>query len=277
MEGLTIGKRRVALIVCVLVFLVAAPAVLLYSSGYRLGPNWTFNKTGGLYVASPISGAQIFVNDKLEKETNIVQSGLYLSGLRPGTYSVLIAKEGYWPWSKKMEVKSQIVAEARALLLPKEVDGEIVKRENFSPLQKTEYDDIYNMIKETKKLSSTSTTTIERLISQERQKLWWNPKENKIWIEWSGEESSRPYYLEANKNLVFKSPAQIKNADFYPGRKDTIIVAYQNAVFAIEIDKRGGQAKQPIYKGKDPIFITYKNKSSFYVLDEDALIKIKLP
>jgi len=277
MGGLTIGKRRVALIICVLVFLVVAPAVLLYSNGYRLGANWTLSKTGGLYVASPVSGAQIFVNDKLEKETNIIQSGLYLSGLRPDTYSILIAKNGYWPWSKKMEVKSQMVAEARALLLPKEIDGEIVKRENFSSLQKTEYDDVYSLIKETRKISSTSTTTIERLASQERQKLWWDRKENKIWIEWNGGENSRPYYLEENKNLVFKSPVQIKNADFYPGRKDAIIVAYQNAVFAMEIDKRGGQAKQPIYKGKDPVFITYKNSSSIYILDEDALIRIKLP
>lgn len=265
------------MIICVLVFLAAAPVVLLYSNGYRLGSNWTLKKTGGLYVASPVSGAQIFVNDKLEKETNIIQSGLYLSGLRPNTYSILIAKDGYWPWSKKMEVKSQMVAEARALLLPKEIDGEIVKRENFSPLQKTEYDDIYNIIKGTKKISSTSTTTIERLVSRDRQKLWWNRKENGIWVEWNGDENSRPYYLETSKNLVFKSPSQIKNADFYPGRKDAIIVAYQNGIFAMEIDKRGGQSKQPIYKGKDPIFITYKNSSSIYILDEDALIKIQLP
>ena len=277
MGGLTIGKRRVILIVCVLIFLAAAPAVLLYSNGYRLGANWTLKKTGGLYVASPVSGAQIFVNDNLERETNIIQNGLFLSGLRPGAYSVLIAKEGYWPWSKKMEVKSQMVAEARALLLPKEPEGEIIKRENSTPLQKTEYDDIYALIKETKKLNSTATSTVERLASQERQKLWWNPKKNEIWISWSGEESARPYYLEKNENYVFKSPTRIKNADFYPGRKDVIIVSYQNGIYAIEIDKRGGQAKQPIYKGKDPVFITYKNSSSIYILDEDALIRIKLP
>ena len=265
------------MIICVLVFLAVAPAVLLYSNGYRLGSNWTLSKTGGLYAASPVSGAQIFVNDKLEKETNIIQSGLFLSGLRPGIYSVLIAKEGYWPWSKKMEVKNQMVTEARALLLPKEVGGEIVKRENFSPLQQTEYDDIYAAIKETKKLVSTATTTIERLASQDRQKLWWNPKKDEIWVDWSGEANSLPYYLAENENLVFKSPARVKNADFYPGRKDIIIISYQNGIYAVEIDKRGGQAKQPIYKGKDPMFITYKNSSSIYILDEDALIRIKLP
>ena len=118
---------------------------------------------------------------------------------------------------------------------------------------------------------------MERLASQERQKLWWNPKKNEIWISWSGEESARPYYLEKNENYVFKSPTRIKNADFYPGRKDVIIVSYQNGIYAIEIDKRGGQAKQPIYKGKDPVFITYKNSSSIYILDEDALIRVKLP
>jgi hypothetical protein len=277
MGGLTIKTRRIALIVCILLFLVAAPAVLLYSNGYRLGSNWTLNKTGGLYVASPVSGAQIFINNKLEKETNILQSGLFLSGLKQGNYSVLVAKEEYWPWEKKMEVKNQMVTEARALLLPKDPEGEIIKRENSSPLQKTEYDDIYNNLKEVKKLSLKSTTTIERFTSQERQRLWWKPQEKNVWVEWIGEENSRPYYLKESKNLVFTSPAPIKNADFYPGRKDVIIITYQNGVFAMEIDKRGGQIKQPVYKGKDPVFITHKNTSSVFILDEDALIKIKLP
>lgn len=277
MGGLTIQKRRIALIVCVLLFLVAAPAVVLYSNGYRLSSGWTLKKTGGLYVASPISGAQIFVNDKLEKETNIIQSGLFLSGLRPGVYSVLIAKEDYWPWSKKMEVKNQMVAEARALLLPKEPEGEIIKQENSTPLQKTEYDDIYDLLKETRKLNSAATTTIERFGNQERQKLWWSPERNEILVNWLGDDSARPYYLQENENLVFKSPTRIKNADFYPSRKDVVIAAYQNGVYAVEIDKNGGQAKQPIYKGKDPVFITYKNSSSIYILDEDILIKVKLP
>jgi hypothetical protein len=228
-------------------------------------------------VSSPVSGAQIFVNNKLEKETNILQTGLFLSGLKQGSYSVFISKEGYWPWEKKMEVKNQLVAEARALLLPKEPEGEIIKRENSSPLQKTEYDDIYNNLQEIKKLGSKSTTTIERFTSQERQKLWWKPKENKIWVEWTGEESARPYFMESAKILVFSTANRVKNADFYPGRKDAIIVACQNGIFAVEIDGRGGRAKQPVYKGKDPIFLTQKNTSSVFILDEDALIKVRLP
>lgn len=274
---MTLRKRRIILALCVLAFLIVVPAVLMYSNGYKIDSGFHLTKTGGFYVSSPVSGAQIFVNNHLERTTNILQTGLFLQNLKPGQYSVLIAKERRWPWKKDLDVKKQIVAEARALMLPMEPEGKVLHRDELSPSDIIKYDEAIDSLKEIKITANHATTSpIERFTNHDRQKVWWNKNENKIWVDWLKDDSSRPYYLSNNRVLILDSVYPIRNADFFPGRRDIIIVAVQNGIFAIEIDSRGGQTLQPIYKGKEPIFTALKNDSSIYVLDESILMKIKL-
>lgn len=284
---MTLKKRRIILALCILLFLLAVPFVLLYTAGYRWDSKFQLYKTGGLYVSSPLSDSQIFVNDKLEKETNILQSGLFLQGLKPGKYSILITKEGYWPWSKNLQIKTQFVTEARAILMPKEPKGTILLRENYSPLEVSKYEEILKSLNDLRQPLKKRATAEEkearysRLTSNQKEKLWWDPQENKLWAGWLADPASLPYYFCDDTSckeiiLVLESKFPIKNADFYPKRKDIVIAAVQNGVYAIEIDGRGGRLLQPIYKGKDPIFTTYKNDNSIYILDENNLIEIKL-
>lgn len=290
---MNLKKRRIILAICVLAFLLAVPAILLYTDGYRIDSTFHLYKTGGLYVSSPINGSTIFVNNIEKKQTNILQSGLFLQSLKPGKYAVLIAKDGYWPWLKNLEVKEEMVTEARAMLVPKEPEAKILLRENYSPLEIPDYDEILKTLKKInekletdKKKKSIPEGEIEknytRLTTNEKEKIWWNPKENKLWAEWEGEQDSIPYFFCddkscAGKTLILDSKYEIRNADFYPKRKDVVIVAVQNGIFAIEIDSRGGRLLQPIYKGKNPIFTTNKNENAIYILEEEnILIKIKL-
>lgn len=289
---MTLRKRRIILVVCILVFLLLMPLILLYTTGWRWDRKLGLYKTGGLYISSPLTDSKIFINSNLEKETNILQGGIFLQSLKPGKYSILVDKEGYWPWQKNLFVKEQLVTEARAMLIPKEPRGNVILRENYSPLEISKYDEILAGLKTLRqplKLPKTkqATTTPEeiarytRFTSDQKEKLWWDPKTNKIWIEWLAGKESLPYFFcddsSCNeKVLVHTSKFNIKNVDFYPKRKDVVLFAVQNGVYAIEIDGRDGRAIQPIYKGKEPIFTIYKNDKSVYILDEDNLIEIKL-
>ena len=267
--------------ICLLIFLILAPAILLYTTGYRINTALNLYKTGGLYISSPFTGSKIFLNNYEQKETNILQSGVFMENLKPAKYSVLVTKDGYWPWQKKLEVKEQFVTEAMAMLIPKNPEGKIILHENYSPLEFSKYDEILTSLKNLKKLTAISTTTIERFTNRDRERLWWNVKEEKLRIEWLADESSLPYFfcddLSCKTELFILNPKTlIRNADFYPGRKDIIIASYDNAVYAIEIDSRGQRVIQPIYKGKEPIFTTYKNEKAIYVFDDNNLIEINL-
>lgn len=267
--------------ISIILFLIAVPLVLFYSTGYRIGPDLHLYKTGGLYVSSPVSGSKIFINNRLERETNIFQSGIFLQSLMPKKYSILIAKDGYWPWQKNLYIKEQFVTEARAMLVPKDPQGKVILKENYSPLEFSKYEEILLSLKELKKLSITATTTRERFTNHNRERLWWNPNENQLWVDWLSVKNSVPYFFcDDNfcdeKILVLNSKFPIRNAEFYPKRKDIVIAAVQNGVYAIEMDSRGGRLLQPIYKGREPIFTIYKNENAIYVLDDNNLMEIKL-
>ena len=96
-----------------------------------------------------------------------------------------------------------------------------------------------------------------------------------------GNETEIPYYLCPQKPCqkpltIFESLPPIQNIDFFPQRKDVIIIAAGNGVYALETDKRGQQNLQSIYKGKNPTFGIIKGATFIYVLDENFLIKVEL-
>jgi len=264
------------LALCFLAFLIGIPPLIFYSLGYRWDAGFRLYKTGAIYISSPIVGSKIFVNKKEEKQTNIFQSSLFLQSLKPDKYSILVDKDGYWPWSKNLIVKEQLVTEARAMLIPKEPRGKIVFWENYSPLEVTKYYEILTNLKDFK------NPTYSKLTINQKEEIRWDPKTKKVWVKWLGDKESLPYFfcddkICGDKIMIFNSTSNIRNADFYPKRRDVAIVAVQNGVYAVEFDGRGGNRNiQPIYKGKEPNFTTYKNDGSIYILEENKLIEIKL-
>lgn len=126
--------RRRLFFLSIISFVILAPLVVFYSAGYRLATDWSIKKTGGIYISSPVSGSEIFLNGEIKKQTNILQSGIFLSGLRPGLYDVLSAKDGYITWKKKLAVKSEFVTEAHAFLVPIFPEGQVLLRGHFTDL-----------------------------------------------------------------------------------------------------------------------------------------------
>ncbi|MBI5045762.1 MAG: hypothetical protein HZC14_02035 [Candidatus Niyogibacteria bacterium] len=121
-------QKKIWFLLSVLAFLTLTPLILLYTGGYRFSDNWSLAKTGGIYIYSPISGSEIFLNNVFQKQTNILQSGVFIQNLKPKTYSTLVAKEGYWPWQKQLTVEQQLVTEARAFLIPQSPRGKTLLR-----------------------------------------------------------------------------------------------------------------------------------------------------
>lgn len=351
---MTLRKRRIIFALACLAFLIVAPALLLYSHGYRLDSNFRISKTGGLYVSSPVSGSEIFVKNNLKKITNILQTGLFLQDLSEGDYQILVAKDGYWPWLKTLNVKESLVAEARAFLISRNPQGKVLLRGHFDAVWASPYDKVllleeikagtrkltfylpdtntflipasgtttkllsfkseiskiswednavllaenknvirltFNLNKGTvnaspesfNAVSASSNNKYEKFAYQKKQRLFWDDKTNSIWLEWLGDKNSIPYYIcdskpcESTTYLIAAfSSSIIKNADFFPGRRDIIIVAAGNSVFALEIDERGGRVSQPIYKGKNPTFAVFPNEKKIYILDEGVLSVINL-
>jgi len=122
-------KRRTLLFrMSLIMFILAAPAVVFYSQGYRFDfQEKRIVQTGALYFKTIPHNLEIFINGKLEKETSGLTGSALINNLLPKTYEVKIEKQGYYSWQKNLEVKEKHVTEAKNIVLfPKSREFELL-------------------------------------------------------------------------------------------------------------------------------------------------------
>ena len=114
------GQRQNFFFLLLGLFMVTLPLLFLYAAGYRfeLGGEGAFVSTGGIYVAAERSGAEIYIDNELVRETRTFRTAFYAQGLEPGTHRVHVQKPGHNTWVKELPVYAHIVTEAEAFNLP---------------------------------------------------------------------------------------------------------------------------------------------------------------
>lgn len=174
---MTLKTRRIIFYSFVLIFLVATPPTILYSIGYSF--DWqkkAIIQTGGIYLKSTPSQAEIYINNKLKKTTPRL-----ISRLLPKTYSVKIAKNGYFTWQKNFEVFPQKVTENRNIILfPQKI--------------------------ETEKIAENSTSTIKYFLSTEEEKqnqakAMLIASSSIAWIL----QNNELFYISKENNILYRS------------------------------------------------------------------------
>jgi hypothetical protein len=71
-----------------------------------------------MYVAVDGTGAEIYIDDELVRETRTFRKAFYAQSLDAGTHRVHVQKEGYQTWVKELPVSKHRVTEAEAFNLP---------------------------------------------------------------------------------------------------------------------------------------------------------------
>lgn len=283
-------KRRLYFFFFLAVFFLAIPVLMLYTSGYRLSSSFRLVKTGGIYISAPGTGAEIYVNNQLEKTTNLIQRDFFRQNLTPGTYFVFVFKDGYWPWSKELKVSEQMVADAHAFLVPREPSLEEIlptlpiTNNDTSGGPNPFYQQIIPLFSgkpipltaKITSLSASATTTVTH------DKVQFIREQNTIFAKWLGDSDKAPFYFcdEYKRNClqkiaIFTSASRIKTFDFYPGRDDVVILARKNGIYAVEADKRKIQNFALVYAGGDPDF-RIASDGNMYIKDGKTLYKISL-
>ncbi len=119
LQPLSYSHRNVFFYLLVGIFAAAIPFLFLYASGYRFDLGQTgFVSTGGLYVAAEKTGAQIYINNELVRETRVFRRAFYAQGLETGTHRVHVQKAEHHTWVKELPVYPHLVTEAQAFNLP---------------------------------------------------------------------------------------------------------------------------------------------------------------
>lgn len=106
--------RRILPWIFVLIFLVAAPALVFYTAGYRWNPKKEkVERQGTIILDSLPQDAKIFINEKQQAKT----TPLTLQNATPGRYTIRMEKDGYHPWRKQLEVFPELVTFANNIRL----------------------------------------------------------------------------------------------------------------------------------------------------------------
>ncbi len=119
-QPLSYTKRRRTFFLLLALFVLSLPFLFLYATGYRFDPQDqnAIVGTGGIYVAAERTGAEIYIDDELVRETRVFRTAFYAQNLDPRTHRVHVQKENHHTWVKELPVTSHRVTEAQAFNLP---------------------------------------------------------------------------------------------------------------------------------------------------------------
>ena len=107
--------RRITYITFIIIFLILAPLIVLYTQGYRFNlKRGKIQKTGILIVSSAPRAAAIYLNGKLVEKKD---TPARIERLLPGDYEIKLTKEGYHDWNKKLPIYDNGTTFAEKIIL----------------------------------------------------------------------------------------------------------------------------------------------------------------
>lgn len=296
---LTKRKRRILFWFSSIFFVVLLVPVFLFSFGYGIGGGFKIQRTGGIAINASEANAMVAVNIFRRKKTSLLGKNVLIKNLVPGEYEIKVQKEGFWEWEKNLKVESEKVTLREALLVPLEINGEIlgtttpaifaepklppsVKKFWELPRSKEililgEDQKFYRNNKPENKIATTTLEILKKsqnsFFSEDEQEIIvWNDKN--IELFWIGEPDQMPLWMDKEHYISFSSKIIIGDVRNYPNKADYLISSFENGIFAVEKEKPNNIA--PLYKGKNPK-ITSLEQNSLIIFDDGHYIKINLP
>lgn len=123
MKPLTKKQRSISILLLGLLFILAAPVIILYSLGYTLDGDFTIQKTGGIFIHSDTANTSVFVDKEFLKNNGFFIKNTLIQDLVPNKkYTIEVHKDNYQSWIKEIYVYPSIVSEGRVLMLPNEFE-----------------------------------------------------------------------------------------------------------------------------------------------------------
>lgn len=238
-------------------FLVPALMValfVLYQESSIMFSGLKIVKSGSLEIVPPETDVRVFINEN-EKEINPRDVKINFRKVPIGTNSIVVAKKGYWPWMKKIEIKEG----EKIVIYPFMV--QVLQKDIFS------IDKNSNLYKETK-------NKIENyLLPNKDKKLVSEDVSATLWVY-----NNNIFFQKIDSGElveVFKGTEPINNVDFYKDRNDVIIFSMGSYIYVIEAETKNTQNFQPLFQSIKPLF-TKKDNQKIYIFDQNILAEIKM-
>jgi hypothetical protein len=194
---------------------------------------WSEETSGTIVLFAPVYGTEMFVDGKLAGLSE--EAGQKMSyNYSEGKHSVIVSHEGFWPWKKDLSLAAKTTITLKPFIVRKEVKPSEIPRSSYD----------------------AGTMTINQDYTDAMTKF------NDLSIK---EEFKKP--------LLSTGIGKARSVDYYPGRTDVLLVAVNNGIFAVETGTTTPRNFEPVFEGKEPVFIKDDN-NVLIIKDGDSLYRL---
>lgn len=142
----------------VLVFLVALPSLIFYTTGYRLNfdnQETSIVTTGGMYITTDNLDVDVYLDEEQIGRPRLFRSAYYIQNIEAGLHRVVVQRPDLQTWVKLLPIDPYIVAEASAFNMPLVPHIRPIAKFNSSAGEQ-----VYVMASTTLNLFPKATTTV---------------------------------------------------------------------------------------------------------------------
>lgn len=260
MEPLSPNIRRLYLYFSVVLFMLLLPAVIFYADGWRFKRGFGFVRTGGIFVSVPYTGATVSINNEQVGESGFLERSFYVDNLAPSVYTLRVEREGNRTWERLLVVEPQLVTDARALLIPTEIDlipvattSPEIENEN-EPVQEVSLE-LYQEYLAVFTATSTATTTASTTIPiDESDGIGLFLREGNLFAGWLDKGAlppsifcGRPSYCNPEITIE-RSEGEVNRAFFY--NRGVVFSTKEGGIYFVEADIRPTALSVQLYSAK---------------------------
>ena len=214
---------------------------------------------GAITLGELEQGQKIFI-DNSRVDTVKSSSEKTFKNYKPGLHTVIVARDGYWPWTKKVEIKEARTVTIKPFLLPQNGSGMIV----------TDKDPEYRKLRDAVLAARLPEAERPQTSLDNRTRVW----SDGLKIYAASQNPTAPFYFCEptceEVMTILDSKEAITNVDFLPGRNDVIIFSNETGIYALELDRRSPQNFQPLYPASGARFSIIDGE--IYIVTSDEML-----
>lgn len=120
-QSLSYNSRKYFFWLLVIVFLVALPSLIFYTTGYRLNfenEQTTIVTTGGMYITTDNLEVDVYLDEEQVERPRLFRSAYYIQNIEAKLHRVVVQREDLQTWVKVLPIDPYIVAEVAAFNMP---------------------------------------------------------------------------------------------------------------------------------------------------------------
>ncbi len=277
-------RRKFLFYIFVTLFLVATPLIILFANGYQIDMRHPFSfqmikKSGMIIIETEPKNAFVYINNKKQEnfiknkfiKKSPVKTPAKIKNLLPGEYEIKLELNGYWPWTKKINIHPGQITLINDITLfkqnlPLKIMDARIQEAKTCPNRKN------ILLSEDSLLINLKKEEIIHLgiPGQKNSEYAWSPNGEKIIFN---KILFNLNDINQQEDLSKTIGEEIKNIKWHDQNNDLIFYQYKNSLNSFNLNSKDNKE---ITKEKEYLDYTIKDNNLFIIFKNNNNINLEI-